>query len=283
VPNSVKLEVDIVCHSRGGLVARQIAALGKLRGSVKVCSIVFVAATNAGTLLTDADHVVTLIDRFTTIARFLPAGAAAKIVDALILAIKVIGHGFLSDLEGLAAMNPKGAFIKALNTNVQGESAPDLFAIASDFEPKPDTPFLSLTRVGDLTIDEVFNNAANDLVVPREGVFATNGAAGFPIANNRCLLFGPADGILHTEFFAEPRTGAQLLQWLEPMRVERELAAGPSIEEFARTLDAFRDHALAALAPKSRALGARGIEQQLTAADLAALRPHVVNLSEGSF
>lgn len=278
VPDSVKLDIDIVCHSRGGLVARQIAALGKLQGSVSVRRIVFVGATNAGTLLADPDHIVAMIDRFTTIAKFVPEGMASKIIDALILAIKVIGHGLLSDLEGLAAMNPSGQFIKALN--VSGDVAPDLFAIASDFEPKPGTPFLSLARVEDSTLDRVFADAANDLVVPREGVFAKNGAPGFPITNARCLLFGPSDGVIHTEFFSEPRTGAQLLEWLEPTSATRALAPGLSIDAFARTLDAFRDHALASLASNSRAL--RG-DQALTAAELDALRPHVVNLSEGTF
>ncbi len=281
LPDSVKLDVDIVCHSRGGLVARQIAALGRVQGSVTVRRIVFVGATNAGTLLADPDHMVEMIDRFTTIAKFVPQGTVAKIIDALILAIKVIGHGFLSDLEGLAAMNPGGDFIKTLN--VPGEAGPEMFAIASDFEPKPDTPFLSLTRVGDATVDRVFENAANDLVVPREGVFAKNGAAGFPITNARCLLFGPSDGVIHTEFFAEVRTGTQLLEWLEPTAVTRALASGVSVEELARILDGFRDLALASLAPQSRALGAGSKDRQLTPAELEALRPHVVNLSEGTF
>ena len=282
IPDSVKLDVDIVCHSRGGLVARQIAALGRLQGSVTVRRIVFVGATNAGTLLADPDHMVDMIDRFTTIAKFVPQGMASRILDALILAIKVIGHGLLSDLEGLAAMNPSGEFIKALNVSAD-DLAPDLFAIASDFEPKPGTPFLSLARVEDSTLDRVFENAANDLVVPREGVFAKNGAPGFPIANARCLLFGPSDGVIHTEFFSEARTGAQLLEWLEPTSGTRALAPGLSLDAFARTLDAFRDHALASLAAKSRALGERGTHEGPTAAELEALRPHIVNLSEGVF
>jgi hypothetical protein len=279
IPASVKLEIDIVCHSRGGLVARQIAALGEVAGSVAVRRIVFVGATNAGTALADDDHMVEMIDRFTTIAKFIPEGTVKKIVDALVLVVKVIGHGFLHDLEGLSAMNPSGEFLRTLN--VPSGAAPDFFAIASDFEPKPDTPFLSLTRVEDLAVDRVFDDAANDLVVPRDGVFSKNGAGGFPIADARCLKYGPADAIIHTEFFSEPRTGAKLLEWLEPLSTgARGLTDGPSVSEIARALDAMRDHALATLTSGGRA---RELGPSFTPGDLEALRPHVVNLSEGEF
>ena len=282
IPQSVKLEVDIVCHSRGGLVAREIAALGQAQGSLTVRNIVFVGATNAGTALADAAHMVHMIDRFTTIAKYIPAGTAQKVVDALVLVVKILGHALLDDLEGLAAMNPSGGFIKALN--VPGGTAPDLFAIASDFEPKPGTPFLSLTRAEDFTMDRVFENAANDLVVPRDGVFAKNGAGGFPIGDARCLLFGPADGVIHTEFFSEPRTAAKLLEWLTAgAPASRALTFGPSIDEVARVLDAFRDQALAALGARSSGARALRADVTFTASDLEALRPHVVSLREGLF
>ncbi len=281
VPDSMGLEIDIVCHSRGGLVSRQIALLGEARG-IKVRRIVFVGAVNAGTALADDEHMIAMIDRFTTIAKFIPQGAAKKIVDGLVLAIKVIGHGLLTDLEGLAAMNPRGPFLKALN--VPGGTTPDQFAIASDFEPKPGTPFFSLARAQDAAVDKVFEEAANDLVVPRDGVFARNGAGGFPIDGARCLQFGPADGIVHTEFFAEPRVGAQLLEWLEPAATTaRALAPAPSVDEVARILDVYRDQVLSTIASMSGTRGARAKSEELTPTELEALRPHVVNLSEGLF
>ena len=280
IPPSLKLEVDIVCHSRGGLVAREIAALGQTQGSVNVRQIVFVGATNAGTTLADADHMVDMIDRFTTIAKFIPPGPAQKIVDALVLVLKVVGHGFLDDLEGLKAMDPSGAFIAALN--IPGAPAPDLFAIASDFQPPPGTPFFSLTRLEGLTMDRVFEGVANDLVVPLSGVFAKNGAGGFPIGEARCLLYGPADGVIHTEFFSQPRTAAKLLEWLLPVAPEtRTLAAGPSFDEVARALDAYHHFALATLTGNRSTRGAQA-DPQLTPAELQALRPHVVTLKEGA-
>ncbi len=281
IPPALKLEIDIVCHSRGGLVAREIAALGQVQGSLTVRQIVFVAATNQGTVLADADHMVDMIDRFTTIAKFLPPGPVLKIVDALVLAVKVIGHGFLDDLEGLKAMDPQGPFMEALN--VAGPASTDFFAMASDFSPKPGTPFFSLTRVEDMVLDAVFSNVANDLVVPRDGVFAKNGAGGFPIGTARCLLYGPADGVIHTEFFSQPRTAAKLLEWLEPTGADaREFLRGPSLDQVARALDAFRDHALASLSGR-RGLRGSSSGVTFTPAELEALRPHVITLREGGF
>jgi hypothetical protein len=282
VPEGMNLEVDIVCHSRGGLVSRQIALLGESRG-VRVRRIVFVGAVNAGTALADDEHMIGMIDRFTTIAKFIPQGTAKKVLDALVLVVKVVGHGLLTDLEGLAAMNPRGPFLEAMN--VPGGAAPEYFAIASDFEPKAGTPLFSLTRAKDLAADKVFEDAANDLVVPRDGVFSSNGAGGFPIEEARCLKFGRADGIVHTEFFAEPRVGTQLLAWLEPAAaVTRAFGAAPSVDEVARILDVYRDQVLTTIASMSG--GARGRDrksQDLTPEELEALRPHVVNLSEGVF
>lgn len=281
IPDGVQLEIDVVCHSRGGLVARQIAALGEVEGSVAVRRIVFVGATNAGTVLVDGDHMIEMIDRFTTIAKFIPQGVARKVVDALVLVVKVLGHGLVSELEGLSAMSPSGPFLKALN--VPGGRAPDYFAIASDFEPKSGTPFISLRRIEDLAADRVFENAANDLVVPHDGVFAKNGALGFPIADARCLRFEPSDAIVHTEFFSETRTGAKLLEWLEADAAPARAIVGRSPDEISRVLDAFRDRALAALTSRDNVRALRDERRTLTAGDLETLRPHVVNLSGGGF
>lgn len=285
VPKEVKLELDIVCHSRGGLVSRQIEALGRTAGNVRVRRIVFVGATNAGTALADDDHMVEMISRFTTIAKFIPEGTARTTLDALVLVVKVLGHGLLHDLEGLAAMNPRGTFMKAMNA--PGESAAQFYAIAADFEPKPGTPLFSLRRAEDAAADRVFGNDANDLVVPRDGVFARNGAGGFPIDTVRCLQYGTADGVIHTEFFSEPRTGKQIVEWLQgdAPAAARDLApTGPTPAQIARIFDAARDRLLFELT--AQPVGRRGFgsrDDDFTPGELDQLRPHVINLHEGSF
>lgn len=290
IPLDVALDLDIVCHSRGGLVAREIAALEQASSQIHVERIVFVGATNSGTPMTDDDHMIEMIDRFTTVVHLIPSGPARTIVDALVLVLEVIGHGFLHDLEGLRAMNPKGPFLTTLNNpagTVGGQQAAEYFAITSTFEPKEGTSFFSLTRAGNFAVDKVFGDAANDLVVPRDGVFAMNGAGGFPISDTRCLKFGTADGVIHTEYFGQPRTNAQLLEWLEPDAATdtRAISEAQSIHQVSRALDAFRDHALATFAAGAGS-GSRGLTSRaptFSPADLESLRPHVVDMSQGVF
>src|SRR5687768_7397220 len=168
VPDGVSLDVDIVCHSRGGLVARELAAQGMERG-LRVGKIIFVGATNAGTTLADKEHIVKLLDRFTTFAKLLP-GPVQTVIDAVAVALQVLAKSLLTELTGLQAMDPDGKYIKRIN--VPGGLAIEGYAIASNFEPKPGTPWYKLTRIGDATVDAVFGQRGNDLVVPRDGVFS---------------------------------------------------------------------------------------------------------------
>jgi hypothetical protein len=287
IPDGMTLDVDIVCHSRGGLVAREIAALGAGTGKMKVAKIIFVGATNAGTALADADNIGGLLDRITTIAKVIPNGTAVAIVDAVVVVLKVLVHAALERLSGLKSMDPDGPFLKALN--VPGGPDVELFAMSSDFEPLPGTALFSASRAEDLGADAVFRGAANDLVVPRDGVFAANGAAGFPIGAGNQLVYGHADGVIHTEFFVERRTQEKLVEWLAPQGARAFDAGLARATRAVRTIDALREHALARLLAEtrggatSRALGARETQRELTPEELDAMRPHVVNLSEGQF
>ncbi|HUQ48819.1 MAG TPA: caspase family protein, partial [Gemmatimonadaceae bacterium] len=149
---------------------------------------------------------------------------------------------------------PDGRYMTRLN--VPGGKEVEGFAIASNYEPKKGTPWYSVTRVGDAGLDALFGQAPNDLVVPRDGVFTGVTAAGFPIPDDRCLLFGDStngnDGVIHTEFFSEPRTQQQILSWLTSTGQTRALVQ------------------------------TRG-STPITIEQLEQLRPHVINLSNGTF
>lgn len=210
------IELDIVSHSRGGLVARVLAETQCSSGSTpavaKVRRVVFVAAPNNGTLLADPDHIVNMIDRLTTLLALFPTGPVTEMLEALITAVKVIGHGGLKGLDGLASMRPDGRFLGTLNG--PGSSAGDYFAIAANYSPT-DKGLRGLVAQGaDLAVDRVFGNAANDLVVPTDGVFQKNGNARFPLADSQRLVFAPADGVMHTTLFRHPRVSERLLAWL---------------------------------------------------------------------
>jgi hypothetical protein len=210
LPEKARLELDIICHSRGGLVSRVLAekqgelSLGSRTVAVK--RVVFVATPNAGTVLADTAYVNDFIDAYTNLLNFLPDTGALEVMEGLITIAKQIAVGALKGLDGLQSMNPKGKFLSTLNTGPK--SSAQYFAMTADFEP---TAPGFRDYVTDLFTDKIFKTE-NDLVVPTAGVYDTNGSDGFPIIDRRA--FGVADGIAHTRFFGHPAAQQQIMQWL---------------------------------------------------------------------
>ena len=217
LPNDVRLEVDIVCHSRGGLVARTLAEQPSVFGldtsRVKVRRVVFVGVPNQGTSLADPEHMVKMLDRLTSALNLFPTGLVTEVLEAIITAVKLIGHGALKGLEGLASMRPDGQFLKELN--VGQPAGVEYYGIAADYEPRADgLKALVAGKVADTVIDRVFQQVANDLVVPEPGVYSRNGSGAFPIPRDRLLRLPAAEGVMHTAMFGHPQTGVRLAEWL---------------------------------------------------------------------
>jgi pimeloyl-ACP methyl ester carboxylesterase len=218
VPAGQSLEVDIVCHSRGGLVARTLAQSPSMFGldtsPFKVRRVIFVGVPNNGTPLTNPDHMVQMIDRYSSILNLFPTGAVTETLEAILTVIKVIGHGALKGLRGLAAMCPDSSFLNMLNAG--HETGAGYYAIAADFEPVHDGLKALLTgTVTDAVMDRVFKQVPNDLVVPEPGVYGENGNAAFPIADTGRLLLAPVGaGIIHTTLFSYPPGLDRLQAWL---------------------------------------------------------------------
>jgi len=217
IPAGRPLEVDIVCHSRGGLVARALAerpsALALDNAALEVKRIAFVAVPNAGTLLAHPDHMVKMIDRLTTALNLFPTGPVAEGLEALLTAVKIIGHGSLKALDGLASMHPEGEFLRRLN---QGAPAADGYhAVAADYEPTHEgIKALVAGKIADSVIDRVFQDAENDLVVPEAGVYSANGSGAFPVPAERLLRIRGEAGVIHTTVFGHAPAADKLLEWL---------------------------------------------------------------------
>ncbi len=210
------LDVDIVAHSRGGLVARTLAdgsdAFGLDTSRLKVHRAVFAGVPNQGTPLAKPAHMVDMIDRLTTGLNVVPAGGVADILEGLLIAVKIIGHGALKALSGLRSMDPDGEFLRTLNK--PGRRHDGFLAIAADYEPR-DSGLKSLVgRAADSVVDRVFEQAGNDLVVPERSVYDVNGCDSFPIADERCLRLPSSAGIMHTGMFGHPEVTARLRDWL---------------------------------------------------------------------
>jgi Caspase domain len=212
VPDGRSLDLDIVCHSRGGLVARTLVerqgelSLGSRR--VTVNRVVFVATPNAGTALADGDHLGDLLDTYTNILNFLPDNGVTDVLEGVVTVAKMLAVGALKGLDGLAAMVPDGDYQRWLNRGpAPGETSYQ--ALAADYEPTI-PGFADFAR--DWVMDTVFARIGNDLVVPTDGVYSPNGAGGFPIDERHVFL--AADGVTHTTFFSHPATQDRLLAWL---------------------------------------------------------------------
>lgn len=203
-----KLKVDVVCHSRGGLVARSLAAVPE----IEVRRIVFCGVPNKGTLLAHPDHMIQMIDRLSTVLNLLPAGGVTDFLDGLLIGVKIVGHGALKGLGGLASMNPAGPFLKKLNAAT--EHPVEYFAIAANYEPQ-DPGLRTLIASGvNAAVDRIFEKAENDLVVPEAGVYEKNGGFGFPVPPERCLRLPASAGVMHTSMFGHPDVVAKLKEWL---------------------------------------------------------------------
>jgi hypothetical protein len=210
VPDDVHLDLDIVCHSRGGLVSRELAerqsdiAMGSRRIAVR--KVVFVGVPNAGTILADADHLGHLVDSYTNVLNFLPDTGVVEVIQTVIAVVKQLAVGAGKGLVGLQAMAPGGAFLTGLNAATP--TRPAYLALSSNYEPSS-AGFRQY--VVDRLVDGLFK-ADNDLVVPTGGVYESNGSSLFPIADHEVLR--GADAVAHLRYFESARTQQRLRDWL---------------------------------------------------------------------
>jgi hypothetical protein len=212
MPDDADLTLDIVCHSRGGLVSRVLAekqgelSLGGRR--IRVGTIVLVGVPNAGTPLADPSHVGTLLDSFTNVINFVPDAWGAPVLAMIVEVAKLAAIGALDGLVGLRSMHPTGDFARWLNAPgaVDGTR---YHAVASNVSPaEPGLRHYLRSRA--LT---AILKGGNDLVVPSEGAYAANGSSRFPVPDPMLL---EGDGsVPHTKYFAEARVRDQILAWLE--------------------------------------------------------------------
>ena len=211
LPDDADLTFDVLCHSRGGLVARVLGEkLGEVSAgarSVALDRVVFVAAPNAGTVLADAGRVGDLVDRYTTVLNLFPDNGVTEALEAVITVVKQLAVGAVGGLEGIQSMRPRGPFLEWLNDGPRG--AATYHALGADYEPT--APGL-LSFVRDGVMDRIFGAAANDLVVPTAGVHAENGSGFFPIAEP--YEFATAAGVNHSGFFRNQTAQERILEWL---------------------------------------------------------------------
>ncbi|MFM6850372.1 MAG: CHAT domain-containing protein [Terrabacter sp.] len=276
-PFEGELVIDVVTHSRGGLVTRSfvesVLPASGLRATVG--SVVLVAATNAGTHLADPQRWHDLVDLYTNLALVtagglaLVPGAAAfsAVVGGVVRGVGVLVKYLAScaagddGVPGLAAMRPGGAFVTALDgvRPARREQEPSWYVVTSDFHVSlfddhhnpPEFPRELAVRLAEGFVDGLFEGR-NDLVVDTDSM-STVGGSGLHVTET-CAL-GTNDVVHHVNYFAQLQVIGQISQWLP-------LGLGASDDE-----SHLPEWMTAALPPDDRGLGATPDEPEPVGAE----------------
>lgn len=213
LPVAAGLDVDIVCHSRGGLVSRVLAESGNSHhtggNGLRVHRLVLVAAPNQGTVLADLRHFNDLLDAYTTLWNLVPLPHPGQLLEGVLAVIRHLTLRVWSRLDGLNCMVPSSQFLRRLNASHAGAS--EHFAVSSDFEPPAGSGSWNQFKV---VLDRLFRDK-NDLLVGQRSAFGANGSPFFPIADR--IVYGNGDHVDHGSYFNQKRTLDGLLRWLTPV------------------------------------------------------------------
>ncbi len=211
IPEDTTLELDMICHSRGGLVARVLSEgqesleLGSRR--VDVGTVVFVGSPNAGTPMAVGREMGRFFDTYTNLFCRLPSLSGMDALAVVLESIKHVATIGMAGLKGLRSMEPGGSFGQRL---AQGSVGPGVryFAVASDFRPTDRV----LARLMATQLKGLFEGP-HDFVVPVESVYGENGSPRFPVAE-RLVLSGD-EAMSHVEYFGSPLVRNAILKALD--------------------------------------------------------------------
>lgn len=215
LPAGADWELDIICHSRGGLVVRSLLADGddalfgriarlRARRVARLGKVMFVAAANQGSPLASPEDIKQMLNVAALLASF-SSGMALDLVVGLARMVVSLGFGRPS----VQALAEGSALIRRLERN------PSLLSSASSYYARANFDYGDsvLEHTGAL-LSRALIGGANDLVVPYQNVLLPDAT---PDAGHM-LSFGSAERkqneVWHTEFFQHPATQEFLLQHL---------------------------------------------------------------------
>jgi hypothetical protein len=183
---------DVITHSRGGLVLRNLversAAFGPLAKRFKLGRAVLVASPNEGTPLATPARWENTVGWMANLLELFPVEnpfttGAAFVANGLVW----IARHASGDLPGLHSMDGDGDLIAELQK--PPGPPPDAYsALVSNYNPDEKV----LMRMVDAGVDQFFGSA-NDLVVPSEGGWRIDRAASPFIPGTRIGCFGPGE------------------------------------------------------------------------------------------
>jgi hypothetical protein len=206
---SLDSSLDIVTHSRGGLVARLLASSA---GAPRVNRVFLAASPNEGTPLASPARWDRLAAWLANLGEMFPGGALAFGLDFAAEALVWMASRAGGTLPGIAAMDPAGGLVEKLNAIAARPY--EVAAAVARYEPRGS----AARRLLDAAAG-VFFEDPNDLVVPTEGG-ARLGAAP-PVPAEDVIRFGPGGNagagaiVHHLNLFAQRETKERIKIFLE--------------------------------------------------------------------
>ncbi|MBI2809072.1 MAG: hypothetical protein HYX68_29150 [Planctomycetes bacterium] len=230
--------VDVICHSRGGLVTRWwLEGLGGPRNQARRPRVIFLGSPLAGTSLASPARLRAVMDLLATLGSYfgtaldyagaavpfaapflVVAGAIFKIVSSITKAIAKTpiidaGINMVAGVSGMSRVgnNPELARLR----DFPRMPAPDYFAVRSNFHPKSEgwrfwRYFYNIgDRVKNLFMDQIFEKP-NDLIVDVDSMTQIGPRPGDDIpdapALKRICDFGTSDTVHHNNYFRQKKT-----------------------------------------------------------------------------
>jgi len=189
---------DILALGRGGLLARAIAADGRLPLR-RVCQ---VGAPNNGTPLAHETNLLRFLDGHVAMLACISSRVARSTLEGVLCMARVAALGLSAPLPGVAI---QATGHPMLNTLRGSASAQQWFTVSAQFA-KAGGHGIQPTAADD------FCATPNDLAVPSEGCHEP----GVPVTD-RLRLSGSL--VHHHNYFANPHVRAHLAEWLSPCAV----------------------------------------------------------------
>jgi tetratricopeptide (TPR) repeat protein len=198
---------DVVTHSRGGLVLRNLversADLGTHARRFELGRAVLVASPNEGTPLATPKRWEQTVGWMANLLEMLPDNPFTTGASFVANGLVWLANHASGDLPGLHSMDADGELIAAIQ-NPPGPPVDAYSVLVANYHPAGET----LRRLIDAGIDQFFATA-NDLVVPSEGGWRIDRSGTGHVPASRIGCFGPggnltADSVTHNNFFSQP-------------------------------------------------------------------------------
>jgi hypothetical protein len=197
------MTLDIVCHSRGAAVIRSLLELPEIqekltKRNIRINQVCFIAGACEGSQLATGNALENI---FKTINKFGVLLGTPSLASSLVSYVIKLVLGGLQELPGTDSMDPIGKYLEKLNAS-SSTLANQYNYFRSNFDPKN----VIAAQIDQAIIDKaIFNNQANDVIVPFEGAGITPNYLDGKVVKKLIKEYGtenePQSNIWHINFF----------------------------------------------------------------------------------